>query len=111
MRRANTRVTGRASKRPPIHNPIQAYYSLSDGTKRYPAGYRAHLKICLNLYFAMKTKTTRGSAAWLRNMALMLCALTALAASSPELERARERYNRTDYHGSLELLSGLSGGS
>ena len=41
----------------------------------------------------------------------MLCGLTALAASSPELERARERYNRTDYHGSLELLSGLSGGS
>lgn len=41
-------------------------------------------------------------------MGLLLCAVTALIASSPDLERARERYNRTDYHGSLELLKNLS---
>src|SRR5580704_542094 len=58
----------------------------------------------------MKTATTTASVAWLRSIGLILCALTALAGASPELERARELYNRTDYHGSLELLSSLSGG-
>src|SRR5271165_4122472 len=59
----------------------------------------------------MKRGTTRVSATWLRAIGLMSLAVMALTASSPELERARERYCRTDYRGSLELLTSLPGGS
>jgi tetratricopeptide (TPR) repeat protein len=38
---------------------------------------------------------------------LTMLAITTLAAASPELEHARERYNRTDYNASLSLLNNL----